>query len=371
MRRIYVVTFYSRNYGSALQAMALQFKLRDLGGEPFVLRQINDDRNKSKLYLALRTMKRFMWQFIPEKHYGITKKIKFFLEKPVFNKRYRKIDEFCNKYIRFEDFDMNQYIVINDDSVRYLVGSDQVWNTIDRKINPVYLLNFKNASVETKYSYAASIGLESISEKQKKYYINALKDFQCISLREKSAAECFLDTSIYEKIRRDIDPTMLYDGDFWSRYASTVHDQDKYIFVYMLRPDEKLFTMARSLAKKHNLKIFYAGLTEYHQKDIVSVNGSGVEEFLGLLKNAYYVVTNSFHGTCFSILFKRNFVSVSIESTGSRARNLLESLGLNNRIIHDSSEISRIEEDIDYIEVELKLSVLRKDSTQYLERIIR
>ena len=60
---------------------------------------------------------------------------------------------------------MNQYIVINDDSVRYLVGSDQVWNTIDRKINPVYLLNFKNASVETKYSYAASIGLESISEK--------------------------------------------------------------------------------------------------------------------------------------------------------------------------------------------------------------
>lgn len=371
MKKIYVSTFYNKNYGSALQAFALQEKLKQLGCDAYILRQINLDNDRPALYLAIRSIKRFFEQFIPEKHYGLMRKISMYREKSVFEAKKRKIEEFCDNRIDFVDVDLRE----KDDQQFYerasfIVGSDQVWNVLNGKIPPIYTLEFINNHYCSKYSYAASVGTDCLSPNQVKMLENFLADYKTISFREKTTLACFENTPIVNRVRSDIDPTLLFDGEFWKKLISKRNWNNKYVYVYMLRPDKKLIDMARSIALEKGLKIVYSGLTSVHEKDIITVNDAGVDEFLGLIEGAEYVVTNSFHGTCFSTQFRKKFVSVKIDSTGARTENFLSCIGLNKKLIDDINQIDRIYEEINYPEVEKKLNDMREISNLYLKDIV-
>jgi len=232
------------------------------------------------------------------------------------------------------------------------------------------LLSFANDEKIKKNSYAASVGIEKLSKEQVEYYTNALEDFEHISFREKSTLRYFAGTQLEKRIRQDMDPTLLLDGEFWSKIAANRLVDFKYIYVYMLRPNDELIAMARVLQKKYGYKIIVSSLMNYKIKDVITRNDAGVEEFLSLIKNAEFVVTNSFHGTCFSTQFHKPFVSVRVQSTGTRAKDYLEEVGLEDRLISGISDISIIEEDIDYNKVDHLLNKMREKSKDYLQGLL-
>lgn len=367
---VFVSTFYWDNYGSALQAFALQETIKKLGHNPCIIRQVNNDENRNRLYLILRTIKRFIWQFKPEKHYGLNKKIRMYFEKSIFEERNAKNKTFCENNIQFYDIDLaNPVVPLDVESKWFIAGSDQIWNIIDRKISPIYLFTFLRHENANRYSYAASIGLETLTEDQLKYYEDTLSTFKSISLRETTACELLKRTNLRSKVRQDIDPTLLFDGDYWANVASDRLIKNRYIFVFMLRPNLELFDMARELAQKDGLSIVYTGLMKYKFDDVISRLDVGVEDFLSLIQNAEYVITNSFHGTCFATQFRKKFVSVKVESTGTRARDFLKSVGLEGRLIDGKEDISVIDTSIDYEEVGKRLNYMRLTSINYLSSI--
>jgi len=362
--KIFTATFYKRNFGSALQAFALQRKLKELGCDAVVIDpETTLKRNPSSLTSRVA-------QFLkPERHYGFGDKVRRKLQKIKMKVKYTKIDNFLSQNVSTESFDDCESEIQNSKCI-LLAGSDQIWSIINHPIGDLYLFKFAPKHVR-KFSYAASIGLSKLSEADCEYYKEALADFESVSFREKVAYDLLRDSISNPVVRKDIDPTLLFDGEFWSNVACERLYEKPYIFVYMLRPDKKIIKMARDLAKRTGLRIVYMGLYINHYCGVKTINDAGVEEYLSYIKNADFVITNSFHGTVFSVQFEKRFVSVKIESTSSRAENLLESLGLNAHLISSVSEVYVALTQIDYEAVNAKLNLKRKASIGYLMEIAR
>ena len=138
----------------------------------------------------------------------------------------------------------------------------------------------------------------------------------------------------------------------------------------MLRPSSEVIQIARELARQKNLDIIYMGLYVNHYRGIRTIEDAGVEEFLSYIKYAEVIVTNSFHGTVFSLLFEKNFVSVKIESTSSRVESLLYHTDMLNHLITDVADCAIAFQDYDKKKVADRMEVLRSNSVDYLQTII-
>ena len=123
----------------------------------------------------------------------------------------------------------------------------------------------------------------------------------------------------------------------------------------------------RKVAKEKKCKIVYTGSYAYIAKDVKTIYDAGVEDFLSLIDHAEAVVTNSFHGTAFSIIYEKQFLSARVATTGSRAESLLNLLGLNSQYVLDVNE--RFSLQIDYTKVNSILLEERKKSLDYLKSI--
>lgn len=360
--KVFTATFFRNNYGSALQAYALQQKIKELGGEPILIEK-KVERKKKNL------VEKIMIFFRPEKHYGPIRKIRRYLQKKIHTEKTAKINEFIELHTKVMSYETALKEIESNDCI-LLSGSDQVWSTLNHEIDGFYLFDFVHNEKTRKVSYAASIGVSELTEEQLAYYRKALKDFSAVSLREKAAYDLLKGSLDNKIIRQDLDPTLLFDGDFWNDAVSLKKPNRQYVFVYMLRPRNEVIKVARRLAKSRGLDIIYMGLYTNHYRGIKTIADGGVEDFLYYIKNADYVVTNSFHGTVFSILFEKHFVSCRIASTVSRAESLLELVGLKNHLIDKKTDFSVALEDYDYEDVKRRLAIKREESIEYLKSVI-
>lgn len=364
MARIGVCTFKNNNYGTSLQAFALQKKLVELGAEPYIL-QVDTPVPKQKRNI-LKLLKR-------NPYYGRLTQYRLKKSQAYFTEKNAKIEVFWKQMniVRCSSYsDVFKEVEKTD---AFITGSDQLWNP-NGPIRREFLLNFECLTSVPKFSYAVSLGVNTISADQGRMLANFINDFTAVSLRERSGETC-LHVYINKKTRVDIDPTLLFDGSFWSQKCQHYAAKDeKYIFVYMLRPDENTLQAARLLSKKTGMKIYYTGNLAINDPGIAFVKDAGVEEFLGLIKHAAYVVTNSFHGTAFSVQFHKKVLSIKLDGTGDRAREFLEMIGLEHLLIDkkdiDSSVTSIIENDIDYSGADVILANKRKDSEAYIVSIV-
>lgn len=327
--KVFVVTFYRNNYGSCLQAFALQSKLKECGYDTYLVMPSQKKRDKRPSGLTI--IKAF---FKKEPNYSIYKRIRRKIEGKIYCEKNRKLFEFVKSNAKLISYE--ECLKRLDDSTILLSGSDQVWNILNGPISDFFLCNFGNENTK-RLSYAASIGLSDLSESQIKYYINALKLFKIISFREKRAFD-LLSSVLDKEVRVDVDPTLLYSKEFWDNYCSQRLIDYKYVFVYMLRPDKQLIETARLLAKSLNLKIVYMGQYNYHYAGIKSLNTEGIGGFLSAIKFADVVITNSFHGTLFSVIYGKKFASKRITSTASRVESFLSQVNLYNHIIDNPEE---------------------------------
>lgn len=281
---------------------------------------------------------------------------------PICLKKKLRFYAFKKKYITMSK---KKYLGRIDEDLydKYIVGSDQIWNLELTNNDDYFFLCFVNSDLK-KYSYAASIGVKELSEEQKNEFRKYINGFQGISVREKTADRILRELVTKKIIHTHIDPVFLLDKGNWKKFASPKKIDEEYVIIYTFVD----FTKALKIARETGLKI-YSIHNSYKGKlsDVKSVPAVGPAEFLSLIMNAQYVVTDSFHGMAFSILFNKQFTVIPYMKTESRMLDLLEELNLQDRVYSDEHNSANL---IDYTNVNEIIQNKVNEANMYLRGIV-
>lgn len=221
----------------------------------------------------------------------------------------------------------------------YIAGSDQIWNIHLKNGNDkAFFLEFIPQN-KKKISYASSLGEVSLDDKQLKYFKEKLAGFDAISVREKRSAEIFKENHICDA-KAVVDPVFLLDQQQWENIQKEIK-YEKYVLVYSFYRRKELYEYARKLANELHCKLYvistlWSDRRFPHDRFIWIPS---VEEFVSYFANAENVVTNSYHGVIFSIIFKKNFHVFNSITGMDRIDDLLSQLHLKDRIIEDDQVI--------------------------------
>lgn len=216
----------------------------------------------------------------------------------------------------------------------YLTGSDQVWNTDHNQfLNTNYY--YENVAGK-KASLASSFGRESLPDGERDRIKALLEDYSFISVREVSAKDLVKKLLPHKVVEQILDPTLLITAEEWRKIATHSKDVlERYVLIYpMSGIDYRLFDVARTVADTigaKSVRILSPGLKTYKQCD-QTLKFQSPERFLELIDHAACVVTNSFHGTVFSINFETPFISIMPEKFSTRLESILNLLNLKCRV---------------------------------------
>ena len=305
--KIGIVTFWSSkdNYGQLLQLFALQTFLKELGHEPFSIRYAFwKDNSIPKLFKEYFLLP---WR-IPR---AIKNKI---AERKVHKSNIvheRKFVDFLSENILYTEQIYSTKELINNPPIAdcYITGSDQVWGALTP--NPVFFLQFGAKEIK-RISFAASFGDGNDFFKDR--YISKvtpyLNKFDMVTVREYKALDVCKKAGINGCILFP-DPTLLIDMSNYNRLLFSNLSTDKYCLVYMLEGEEKTkMSMDDIVAfvKDMGAKMIY--VASQGRFDKYAKQYPTIPQFLSYIKNADFVITNSFHGTVFSIMYHRRFVVI-------------------------------------------------------------
>ncbi|WP_029323002.1 polysaccharide pyruvyl transferase family protein [Butyrivibrio sp. AE3004] len=331
--KIGVITRHAiTNYGSLLQAFATQTAIEELGYDCEIIDYIRMDeayKNVEKTLLRKKNSwnKNLLSRFI----YLLLRQPESVIAGSKFEKQRKKYLKLTRNYSSKAEL-----IADCPKTDVYMTGSDQVWGPVsDGTYDDVYCLSF--AENKKRIAYAASFGHTDMTGELKDYFSKHLKKYNSISVREDSAVNILKD--IGQKAEQVVDPTLLFDSHFWSKYAKEINTE-KYLLVYQLHNDKNLGRYAETIAKKKGLKLIRVSAS-LHQ---ITRSGKfvwcpSVAEFLGYIKNAELMVTDSFHGTAFAITFNTPFIEVlPNNNTGTRNVSILNMTNLSERILTDNSK---------------------------------
>ncbi len=352
-----ITCHYAYNYGAVLQTHALCSLLNESGVttevinyRPYYYR--GSTKSKNKLKLLLRKVIR-----VPDN----IKSEKVFYS---FLKRYVPMTEEYKDYSQLEK--------ANPEADLYIAGSDQIWNfSLPNGYDPFFYLKFvKNGGF--KISYAASLSADDITDEQMTYLRDNLADFDALSVRE-ATGKTLLEKCGLKDIKTAMDPVYLHDRSFWDAMAKKPKmSDDKYILVFAFNRQKHVFEAAKKLAKKHGYKVYsintfwedvFQGTDKYFWNCIP-------EEFLYLIKHAQCVVTNSFHGLSFSLLFNRPVVLFEKDDKGnSRMTDLLTTLDLKDEILAKPGDEINIPK-LDFDTINSRIEQKRQQSREFLNDCI-
>lgn len=372
--KIGIITYWitRSNYGTVLQNYALQTFLRSFGFETFLIRtDIPLDCSRLDYYKSL-LQKNGFFSLISYFKSRLFCKIARRISSENKNDDKRNFPDFVNKNLNPTKIFRSLSELESDCPMAdiYIAGSDQVWNTYGENYNTVseqiktYLLSFAPDSAK-KISCAASFGKSSLAVEFENLFKQELSEFDFISCREKSGVEICKGLGFENTVLQQ-DPTMILSSDEYKKIASkSLVPKKPYILLYLLGNDTDFSTRRlKQFAKLKNLEVVYVPANEAQKINFYKKTFPTVEEWLGLYENASAVVTNSFHGTVFSLIFNKPFLSVhqtgKFEDQNVRIDSLLEDFGLKNRIF--SGNFEKLFSSVDFEKVKKRLEEIRKCS---------
>ena len=360
LSKIGIVTWYDKgyNYGSTLQAFAMQSYLENKGYE---CELINYKPEYKKVYNVLKEIIKRLYLL-------------------VFNYKVYKSWRIMEKWIK-NNIKESKLILSYEELIKYsqkydilICGSDQIWCNSHDVVDPFYYLQFTD--IEKRIAYAPSIGKNYINDNIQETFAKYVKEIKYLSIREEKGAE-LIQKYAGKSAKVVVDPTFLLDKKMWEKSAKISKNRiinEPYIFAYFLKKNEEYFEQVNEIAKKKNLRIITVPIMNNNNKLAIEVNHT---DFLNLIKNAKYVITDSFHGMVFSINFEKDFIIYKKfndnlkETENSRIYNILEKLNLYNRLVTDNNTIDNIiDTNINYSEVKKKLNKLINESEKYLTESI-
>lgn len=373
------IRYFNKNYGGMLQAYATTKFLEKNNINYELIRY----KKKKSIMLVFKSIPRlFNKILINDKKEQLKKKIGLFFHSE-FKKNDRIRSESFEKFISDNFKSLSPiyygYKELSINSSKYscvLTGSDQLWSPAGLPSN-FYNLNFCKEGVK-RVSYASSFGVSYIPWYQKKRTTKFLEKMDYISVRENTGA-----TIIKKLINKDVpvvlDPVMLLSKEEWDRYIPAKKIiNDKYIFAYFLGKNKKYRDEVIKFSKENNLKIVtLKHLDQFVKSDEsfgdISLYKIAPDDFLNLIRNADYIFTDSFHGSVFSIIYQKKFLTFnrydenSKVSKNSRISSLMKMLEIKRRY---NGDINSILEEIDYNKLNLLLQNEKEKSIFYLNKAL-
>lgn len=351
MRVLSITIHRPANCGSALQAFALDHYLRELGYDAAIIDYIPD---------YLETEGSWIRNFV--------RKTLFYIP---YNKRKKSFTEFIEHNCHLTPQQYTTYFELEKNPPEadvYIVGSDQLWNPcFNCGKDAAYYLSFVKHG--TKMSYATSLGNGKMSEQDLGFVASHLEDFSFISVREKCSVSQLQGQGI-NNVKWVCDPTLLLERSDYEELAKDYKSLGKYTAVYLVEHSDLLDALLNNLHDEHSLKtVGVGGYLEKYKCD-EHLMDAGPSEFLGLIRDAEFVLATSFHATVFSLIFHKNFAIIPPKINSARIEQLLQYLGLENHIVTSISGMSKAFEPIDYVQVEPKLEALRADSRSWLKNTL-
>ncbi|MDP4182404.1 MAG: polysaccharide pyruvyl transferase family protein [Bacillota bacterium] len=355
------LTFHrALNYGAVLQAYALQKAIEDLGHDNTII----DYRCKA--------IENF---YKPVRFYKFRNPIAYLKYRKNYKKnseKRKKFEEFIMSYLKITPKPyktQNSLLELNNLYDKFICGSDQVWNHNITKNDFSYLLEFVY-DMKKKYSYAASFGFEEVKSELLLDYRNLLNEFNMISVRERKGQNI-----VKKLITADcpvvLDPTLLLSNTEWKKVAGCDLKFKNYILLYILMETETIFSFVNYLSKAIGLQIIYINMSE-EKPGMINLRNIGPTEWLSLIMNADYIVTNSYHGTIFSLNLNKNFFVELLPSyigVNERFETIFDTFCLHDRqIIEGQNE--NIFKPIDYSRINNIIEQEREMSMTFLRRIV-
>lgn len=322
-KKMGIVTFHhASSYGAVLQAYALQNFLFDLGVDNKIVNyrcNFIEDRAKVFKYIKGKSLKNYCYSFFYGKN--IVKERK---NSQYFGEHFLKMTKPYTKETIAE---------CSEKFDGFIAGSDQVWSPICVGFDSTYFLDF--AKKGQKYSYSASFGTKELPSEKLDEYKERLRDFSKISVREESGKK-IVESLINKEADILVDPTLLLPREKWDKIASSTDIKEPYIFLFTVLKPKNIVNYALDLARKTGMKVIYLNKTHNYKDPMLTyMDAVTADKFVGLIKNAEYVCTNSFHGNAFSLIYHKNFV-VETETQiieNNRSKELMTKLQLENRIL--------------------------------------
>lgn len=328
-----LTTYDVYNYGASLQAYALQTYLTDIGNDveiinyqpEYLTRKYDYKWVNPESWMSRNIVMRFIYRILK------------YVQRQTTLGRKRKFDEFNHKilketkrkYLTYDDLCQNP-----PEAELYIVGSDQIWNVFyETGRDKAFYLDFVNNGV--KASYAASFSFLDIDDENLERIRKSLSTFKVVSVREYQGLDILNKMGINGTWV--LDPVFLLSVDKWKKLMSDFKKTEPYLLVYDFEGNSLLETFAKNYAKQKGLKIY--SITDTYPRLYAdrNFNSAGPKEFLSLIYNCDAFVSNSFHGTAFSIIFhKPVFVfNRHRHKVNSRMQSLVKLFGLENCIISD------------------------------------
>ena len=259
-----------------------------------------------------------------------------------------------------------------------LVASDQVWLP-DVAVSNFFTLRFAAPGVR-RISYATSLGVSTYPNYAKKPAGEFWKEIDYLSVREQKGKE-IIQSIVNVPVEVVADPTYLFTKEEWEALIQPERVvEEGYVLCYFLGDSESIKQYARKFAEDKNLRVVSILSDECNSDDSKYADevliGKSVEDFVNLIRNAEYVLTDSFHGLAFSVInqkqvlvFYRKRLDVK-ESRNSRIDNIVRSWGIEDRLIREPQKLNIPTIDIDYNEVSLRVEELRASSLAFLDRAL-
>lgn len=360
----------SHNYGGIIQNYALQKVLTDLGHQTITINRRGDNRH-SKIRVLASKYKTIVYRNILQPNNP-----KYFNPNIIFENNHRFLEKHINLSPSITTTSSLSKYFNKEQFTDVVVGSDQVWRPkYSPNIYNFYLDFLQENTTIKKISYAASFGTEEweYSEEETEYCKNLIQQFNAISVREDSGAVlCKI------KLNRDdavhvLDPAILLEAE---DYSTLINKPKKEIglYTYVLDETNEKLSFIKNCADKLNLKI-YKNQAKYKTNnpksdDINDYITPPLEGWLQGFRDAEFVITDSFHGTIFSILNEKPFlVLVNKKRGASRFESFLKQLDLSNRLIYNINDFdkSKLKEEIDYSAVKSKLKFMKSESINFLK----
>jgi polysaccharide pyruvyl transferase WcaK-like protein len=301
----------------------------------------------------------------------IKKVIKSIVDSAYKWKAYSKFNGFIKYHLNIKSRPYHLGSDIPDKYDIIICGSDQIWRYNFSGMSGfdyAYFAKYPSNSKVIKVSYAASMGDRDIDEIAKEKLSKLLENFDFISVRENSLLELVKPLTTKSLIKV-LDPVFLLAEPEWRKMISTKANKKKYLLFYELLQSAEAENLAKKIAKERNLEIVQIRGINSKANRFGSVNlksSAGPIDFVSLIAHSDYVVSTSYHGVAFAIIFQKPFSTLGFNHNSYRIKSLLETLGIQQCLIDKKS--NDYPSDVDYTSVNIVLKELINDSLDFLNQ---
>lgn len=361
--RTATITFHApNNNGSFYQAYALQKVLTNILG---IENEIIDYQSKKQIYQysvfrPIRSIRDIVKNAVSLLHYRPIKRHNQRFEKA--REQYLKMTKRCST--------VEETVKVANEYDAVIAGSDQIWNTSAPDFSEAYVLP---GVTPRKIAYSISFGSFS-KESNLQRYGKEIDDFYRISVREECARK-HLEKHISKAVDVTIDPTLLLDKEDYLGFINAEPIiEGEYIFFYSISYPDEVMRTAKQIADRMGLSIITI-FTSFHtitceKHGIKVLYDAGPQEFLNLMQNAKFVLTNSFHGTAFSIVFHKPFFHICKTINGNLQRDdridsIIDVLGIQDCNIGINTQAVKAPA-VDWEEIDRKRHAMRDQSLSFL-----